>query len=183
MNPERIYRLILCISLISAGCSFFEPRESEPPSGREGRWDEPVSPGIVISNLNYAFQDENIEDYMSAFTSQFLFLADERDTLLFEPGTFTDWGFSIEEEVTGRIFAEAYSINLTFSDSLVDSTADLAHFYENYEFTVSAESQVYGKGLALFSLSRGEDGYWAIYEWQDFKKDTTDWGFLKGIHR
>ncbi len=168
-----------------AGCSLFDTGESEPPTGEEGRWTVPVSPGIVISNLRYGFEDENIENYGTAFAQEdFLFVADPGDTLLFPPGTFADWDFSTEMEVTAKIFDEAELITLSFSDSLVDSTADRADFYENYEFTISTQNPIYyGRGVALFSLRRDQDGCWAIYRWQDFRQDTTDWGVLKGTYR
>lgn len=172
----------LWVSLL-VGCSLFEPRQPEPPTGQEGRWNAPVSPGVVISNLEYAFEDQNIENYMTAFASDFVFTADDRDTLLFPSGTFSDWDYSVEREVAARIFDDADWIDLAFTDSLVDSTAERADFYENYEFTVSAQNPIYGRGLALFYLRREEDGYWAVFEWRDFRQDTTDWGVLKGTYR
>ena len=174
----------LATAVLLIGCSAFETRTPHDPSAPGGSWQEPTADTVVFINFQNALQEEIMTNYARCLAADFSFLADPKDTLLAEPGTFSDWDLPDELEVTQKILDQTGAVILAWEDSLDPSQADTAStFYKVYQIWLIADTTTYAHGLSRFGLVLGEDGYWAIQEWEDVRLDTTDWGELKGAYR
>ncbi len=182
----RKLKTILIVIILSTACNWFNPRNAENPREEESEWQEPVSPSIVISNLERAFEDRNIVNYSSSLSFDFMFYGDQADSTDVPPGIFNDWDFDVEIEVATKIFNIFSKINIYFEDSLKDSTGTEANFYEVYSMNLeSLDSTVIVKGLAHFQLLLDSTNLWSIVNWMDFNTDSLyiDWGILKANTR
>ncbi len=185
MVYKKIHLFLASIILLS-GCDWFHPREAEKPEEQESAWEEPLSPSLVLSNLEQAFEDRNIINYSASLFSDFEFFGDLSDSLYVNPGSFNDWYYNVEVEVATKIFNTFSSIELYFSDSLKDSTSTEAHFYSTYTMNLeSIDSSVVAKGLAYFHLTPDSMNRWSIVTWKDFRTDSIliDWGIVKALSR
>lgn len=170
------------LSLLFLNCGLFRTRSPQSPSGGGSVWQLPTIPSIVISNLKNSYEARNIENTLRSFSSNFIFLADPRDTLLAPRGKFANWNLSVETSVTNAIFGQGV-ITLIFSNPQENTSENTSLIYEDYELTIFSNPNLYGKGKAKFTLKKELDGLWYITLWEDTKVDTTDWGQIKGNFR
>lgn len=188
-TPELARGLTLA-TLLLAGCSLFSPRTPEPPSENPTPWNEPVSPTIVLANLDSAYEYRDLTSYMRSFDADsFSFQADPRDTS--DPAIavrYRGWSFDVEREVSSKIFAQSDSIRLDSLSVSADSSQE--HFgtseailYRRYHLRIYSAQARFARGIARFSLRSDQSGYWRIVRWEDVRTDTTDWGQLKGEFR
>jgi hypothetical protein len=181
------FLLLAALSGLLAGCGLFSPRTPEAPSENPTPWDEPILPAIVLSNLEAGYEWRDVTSYLRSFQADsFYFQADHRDTS--DPGTawrYRDWGFVVEQDVTTRILAESDSVTLDLSpsDEPDDIGVNEATLYRDYVLRLYRRPELYGRGIARFTLHRDLSGYWSIVRWEDFRADTTDWGEIKGLFR
>ncbi len=184
-TQARLFPLFTLYSLLStlylSGC-FFDTRNPAQPSGSGSDWQLPTSPDVVFGNFRSAYDAKNLTNYMRSFTSDFLFQADPRDTLLAPRGRYANWNFGVESQVTSSLFNQG-SVNLTFANPQGTTGENTADWYQDYELRISGAASLYARGKGHFLMRKDTDGFWAVYRWEDVKTDTTDWGQIKGTYR
>jgi hypothetical protein len=186
MKYKKFFQSLPLLFLLTT-CDWFEPGEAEKPWEEESKWLEPVSPSVVITNLQNSFENRNIINYTSSLSQDFMFFGDPSDSQYVPPGVFNDWTLEVEEEVATKIFNTFDSkIDLSFQDSLKDSTGSNANFYLTYNINLeSSDSATTVMGISHFELVRDSVNLWSISNWRDYRLDTLciDWGILKAMSR
>jgi hypothetical protein len=171
--------------LRAAGCDLFKPRESDIPGEEGASWSFPAEPDSVLFNLVAAYEERNVENYMTCFDSAFVFLADPYEANGPNAERYADWTYATEESVTTRLFAAQVtsgSISLQLTDSLRIESDTIATLYEHYQLSVRHPTLMAAQGTARLMMRRFGI-WWSIHEWQDIRADTTDWGEVKGQFR
>ncbi len=104
---------ISILLLISASC-IFSPKEGESvEDDTVGKWQEPVTPGIVIENLKVAFQDRDIDFYERCLHENYFYESPSTtDSLNAE-----SWSRSTDVLVMENLFADCTSFVFTQSSS------------------------------------------------------------------
>ena len=171
----------LLSAFLLAGC-FFDTRSPAAPSGGGSDWQLPTTPDGVFANFGNAYNGRNLTNYLRSFTSDFLFQADPRDTLLAPRGRYANWNSGVESQVTASLFNQG-SVALSFANPQGSTGEATADWYQDYELRISGAASLYARGRAHYLLRKDMDGFWAITRWEDIKTDTTDWGQLKGNYR
>jgi hypothetical protein len=173
---------ILLLGLFLLPGCFFDTRNPAQPSGSGSDWQLPTTPDVVFGNFRSAYDAKNLTNYMRSFTSDFLFQADPRDTLLAPRGRYANWNSGVESQVTSSLFNQG-SVNLTFANPQGTTGENTADWYQDYELRISGAASLYARGKGHFLMRKDTDGFWAVYRWEDVKTDTTDWGQIKGTYR
>lgn len=191
--------LFFCLS----GCKNpFKTRESEEPITKEGTWETPFLPEIVIQNLLHAYNEKVIGNLILCLSDSFKFSAPEDSIDAVTrglPELFANWNKSAEVSVTTSIFTtfrqnvDSISYVLFFdptpplSDDISDTVSVLLREYEilisNLK-SVPPETKL-AKGTATFYMRQTSLNWWSIYFWGD-RPDTSggyDWGAFKAEFR
>ncbi len=191
-------RLLALLLLLILGCTNpFSSRESEPPIGDNGTFIQPVTPQIVLFNLENTYKEFIVTNYMMCLDSNFFFKydfvvrqIDERDS---------GWYYSEEMRLIESSFnslladsAELLSLSLSplidQQDQAFDTTAIL---YRSYTLThidnftdSSADTTIY-LGTSIFTMSENEQGLWSIIRWEDQHQNTNipSWADYKNGYR
>lgn len=193
---------VLWLIILAAGLtceSPFSTREAQPPLSNVINWLPPTDPRLVLENLCNAIQNCNVAYYIRCLHDQFTFVADENEVSNHNPDAwkFKDWNFQIEQEVMTRmfnLFRDTIRVdNQTIEMSLdrteqadIESPHDSTRLYRDYEIRIYHSYPEYPtllKGTSIFIMKEDAGGFWSISTWEDIKRDTLDWGALKGIFR
>jgi len=186
-----------------SGCKNpFKTRESEEPVTREGTWETPFRPEIVIQNLLHAYNEKIIGNFILCLSDSFRFSAPEDSIKAVQDNReelFANWNKSAEVSVTTSIFTtfrqnvDSISYVLFFdptppiSDDISDTVAVLLREYEiiiSDLKSVPPETKP-AKGTATFYMRQTSLNWWSIYFWGDIP-DTSggyDWGAFKAEFR
>ncbi len=195
--------LCLLLPLLLTGCdAIFGTREPEPPKDDIGRslWQQPTSPGIVLTNLKNAFLERNEENYLRSLVDStsservFVYIPSQEASVS-NPGAFEGWGLNEERVYINLLFSETSlpvgalsSLEFTrFEEPSIPS--DSALFEEIYELDLEHSLEnvpTKFTGIAKFRMARSSDGSWSIYRWEDItfssESDTLNlptWSELK----
>lgn len=190
--------LVFLFFVLSLTCENpFTTREPEPPDQQNpSSFVSPSEPERVFINLQLAFQERNVENYMRSFVDstrsgrRFEFVPDQ-GVATTQPGTFSNWNLDAERRYLVQLF-QATSVdsvtNLSFSEDSRTETAMTATITQNYTLIVrhSRQSQNFGteiRGQSRFLLESNDTGDWAIYRWEDFKtfEANPSWTELKAF--
>ncbi len=173
-----------------AGCSLFEPREPEPPSQSSSNFRPPTTPDIVISNLQNAITQKNLQNYISCFSSPannlrgFTFVPSQG--LAIQLGSWTyEREYAFMQELISNAQPNGFcnllltpKTSLIFSDS-VDYTFDYTFTFE----TLPSENfPSTAHGNLEFKIGVDNSGTWSIYYWDDNElPNSTDntWSSFK----
>ena len=125
--------------------------------------------------------------YMNAFTEDFVFHPDGRDSLTLvqqDPTVFDDWTYQTEQQVTQVIFNRYTARNVSFAtaESTVVVPGSVVVLDEEYDLTVDAERY---QGRAEFQMRLTGDE-WRIFTWIDRRlsgSTFSSWSLLKGENR
>ncbi|NIP42534.1 MAG: hypothetical protein GWO41_09400, partial [candidate division Zixibacteria bacterium] len=90
------------ILLFLACASPFDSRDSEPPITDRGTFIQPVSPQIVLFNLENSYKELIITNFMQSLDSNFLFIFDFVTGI--PPEGDSGWTYSEELRLTELIF-------------------------------------------------------------------------------
>ncbi len=188
--------VVACLLFLSACGNPFSTREPEPPESGGSNFINPSSPDVVFINLQIALQERNVENYVRSFVDtsrsqqRFEFIADQ-GVMATQPGTFLNWSLEDERRYLQQLFQATPAdsvIRLNFDLDNRSETASTATLTQTYTLEVrhrlqseSAPADI--RGQATFFLERNETGDWAIFRWQDFKVNTSDfsWSELKAF--
>jgi hypothetical protein len=188
--------LVLCTGL---NCEDpFSTREPEPPEEQGGStFINPSSPDVVFINVQLAFSEKNVENYIRSFVDstrsarRFLFVPDV-GVVANRAGILLNWTLEEERRYLSQVF------QATPQDSLVSiqffeenrtqttNTAILTHDYSIFVNHTRKDEQVpvEFKGQAKFWLEQNEIGNWAIYRWEDFSNRVDPpWSELKAFFK
>ncbi|RMF67091.1 MAG: hypothetical protein D6743_05445 [Calditrichaeota bacterium] len=193
LNLTGLTLAAFALSLLAACANPFSTREPEPPEQNQSGFINPSIPEIVFINLQLAFQERNVENYMRSFVdttrsqNRFVFVPD-RGVAATNPGTFDNWTLENERLYLFQLFqatpAGAFS-NLQFTEQSRTEGPDMATFTQNYEIEVRHSLQANNvptvfRGQSKFWLEKDQTGAWAVYRWEDFTNGVDpSWSELK----
>lgn len=191
-------RLLPLLILVILGCTDpFSSRESQPPIGNNGTFIQPVTPQIVLFNLENTYREYIVSNYMMCLDSNFFFKydfvirqIDERDT---------GWHYSEElrliESSFNSLLADSMArLILSLSplpeqqDQAFDTTAILYRSYTLIHISnvtdSSADTTEY-LGTSIFTMIENEQGLWSIICWEDQHQNTLipSWADYKNGYR
>ena len=178
-----------------AACSLFEPREAEPPSQSNDRWQPPYSPQAVVNNIAWNLEDRNIFNYTNCLDTSFVFTPDPADVSEFG-GSYdlSDWSYSDEQVNIQQLFVTAEGDTTLPEDSLVSvimtsvagypdepvpsgSTDVYREYYVFFAGSSFCSESLPGRGIARLSMLEDEFGLWWVYHWEDNRPESPDSSF------
>ncbi len=199
---KRLYPIILIILVAVSGClkNPFDTRGGQQPAGATGSWETPATPEVMITNLMYAYNEKNIQNYQDCFDSGFVFSAFEDSIEAEAQGNgylFQFWDKAVEITTTENIFT-TFSQNGNYLDLTMSISSDnpdnigdtLAVLYRNYTLTIIKSDSLQidtteAEGLASFTLNQSSLNLWTIYLWEEIPSGRSgyDWGDFKAEYR
>lgn len=182
----KIFAAALII-LVLVGCADpFSSRTSEPPIGDAGTFVQPVSPQIVLINLQKSYEELIVANFMRCLDSNFVYHYDFAENQA--TTSDTSWALNDEVRVTESIFnnfiadsTQALRLTLqNLSGQQDQSFGDSAVLYRSYVVSVIAD---YGTeaadttqytGTSTFTMTENQQGLWSIKIWEDHHEATDD---------
>ena len=205
--PDRLFHISLLSFLLMgyfcfSGCKNpFKTRNSPPPEFREGTWETPAEPKIVLQNLLHAYNEKVIGNFIQCLCDSFAFSAREDSIDAVDrglPELFASWDKSVEISVTTSIFntsrqnPDSFDYVVSFlsthpPDEVDDTLAVLSRVYElfiSYSKATPPET-TFAKGTATFYMRQTSFSWWSIYFWSDIPAETEedDWADFKAKFR
>jgi hypothetical protein len=189
--------LLICI-LILAGCADpFSGRESEPPISDAGTYIQPVTPQIVLFNLEQSYKELLVSNYLLCLDSSFFFKydfvvrqIDENDSgwLYMDEIRLTESLFNNRLADTMLSTSMALSVLAEQNDQAFDTMAIL---YRSYTITAIDNSNESNPdtseyvGTSIFTMIENEQGLWSIIRWEDQHQNTNtpSWADYKNGYR
>lgn len=206
MRPVPASVLLAASALLTASCSFFDPRDPDAPDPDTGApWQQPTSPATVVINLTNGLEYLDLDNCMDCCDTSFTFLADPLD--IDEYGgswNFEDWDYGVEQNTLDNIFAAVVgsgypadsllSVTMTAVSGYPDPAAptDSAEIWRDYEIVIAGSE--YGGwdrpalGRTRLSLVEDDFGLWYLTAWEDIRPedytgDHWTWGVVKAGYR
>jgi hypothetical protein len=166
---------ILAVAVFAACVTGPDNDEAGPP------WSPVDSSWKVIENLEYAYNNMNLDLYMSCFRSDFEFhlLEVNWQNYGFDESACqcsTWWGYDLEQQFHESMFNQAYGIDLVLSGTSQvpwsgDSTGESLQLYRVFDLKVytveTLEDGYRASGGAIFICRQDADGEWYIWQWWD----------------
>lgn len=189
---------LIFVVLLLAGCADpFSSRESQPPTSDAGTFIQPVSPQIVLINLQKSYEELIVANFVRCLDSNFLYHYDFAESQVSEFDTA--WLFSEELRITESIFSIFLSdstlsleLNLqTLTDRQDESYGDSAVLYRSYTLSIitdldnqAADTAQY-VGTSTFTMLENQQGLWNIITWEDHHQatDNLSWTDYKNGYR
>jgi hypothetical protein len=185
---------VFCLAL--SGCTLFETRSPEEPSGGAVPFQQPTSKDIVVANFKNAISQRSEYNFISCF--------DTSGAYVFEPSAEARPNFSgswtLDDE--RRTFVAMLSkispvarFNVLFANSefsLLNSGADSVLFTADYILRADHSDSLLvptrAAGTLTFTIAANrENGLWSIRRWTDSRSESDSagvtWSFLKGYFR
>lgn len=173
------------------GCGLFDTRSVEPPTEIRSTFIQPTSPDLVLTNLNYAVTEKNLDNYMRCFVDtnfslrRFRFFPDAFSQSSFP--VFNNWNLNSERAYYSNLisFTEPGSSSNLFPDDIIISTSiDSAILDMSYILIFNHNRQNVAKetkGKLRFIMGTDSRGLWSIHSWYDFIDDNNDttWSAIK----
>jgi len=170
----------------------FATRDPEPPVSSQSAWVIPVSPEMVLSNLQKAIKEKSVEYYIrcltdSSYSSKVFKFSPDPEVSAQYSGIFTNWTTQKEESVVRQVFSlvpddSTCSLDMTLASETVAS--DSALLVVDYTLKIGHTGTVLTtgvfKGRSEFWLAPDVRGEWSIYNWIDHRtSDSEPWSLLK----
>ena len=186
------YNLLVFIFLISLNsCGLFDTRDVQAPSQPRSTFTQPTSPDIVISNLNFAIAEKNVDNYIRCFvdsafsTKRFRFFPDAVSVASYP--VFNGWSLSNERSYYNNLVtltnenssSNLFLSNISFSTG-IDSTVVDSDYILVFDHNRQNIAKV-TKGKLRFIMSPDNRSLWSIHSWFDFIETSADttWSNLK----
>ena len=189
--PRRRRALGIFLFLM-AGCGLFGPRDPEPPNQSSLNFLPPTEPSIVVTNLQDAVDQKNVQNYVSCFADpskggrSYVFIPSAEASAQYGPA-LSGWTATQEQSYFQNLVAKSpstafSSLTLTNKDSLV--TSDSVVYGYHYIFTFGHNDPGFpqtAQGNLQFTIATDKNNFWSITRWVDFKtgNDIT-WSVFKG---
>ncbi|KAA0211462.1 MAG: hypothetical protein OZ913_05190 [Ignavibacteriaceae bacterium] len=185
--------ILLFVSLIFlvGSCGLFDTRSVEPPSDPRSNYSPPTSPDIVLTNLQFAIAEKNLNNYISCFSDSVLtgkvfhFVADLSTNAQYP--ILSNWNFQQEKIYYTNLISQTdiqSSSNLFLSNPQAITTPDSVIYDADYVLVYFHNDPSVAKnfnGKLRFTMFQDSRNLWSITRWQDFKNDSGDttWSELK----
>jgi len=176
--------IFYCI-LLSCNNPFQTRTPEKPPPG--GVAIKPAnSAENVLYNMRVSFDSLSVQDYLDAFSEDFVFVPDPADSQLYENDFRSVWNKEKETDYVTNLFTEirsdslgGRSVSIPISNYKFKPGEDM---YE-YNYVIEIKNAVIDtlRGRAWVYLKEYPDGKWYIYHWVDHRVqvDTQTWGYLR----
>ncbi|HEQ99045.1 MAG TPA: hypothetical protein ENO22_06870 [candidate division Zixibacteria bacterium] len=190
------YALTLILIFIACA-SPFDSRESELPTNDRGTFIQPVSPQVVLFNLENSFKELIITNFMQSLDSNFFFLYDFVTGS--PPEGDSGWAHSEELRLTELIFNNFQAdsgaeiiLSLTplqnQADQSYDTTAVLYRSYSLQAVKTGSGGQIDTTeylGTSIFTMVENNQGLWSLLTWEDRHQSTNipSWADFKNGYR
>jgi len=174
--------------VLISGCGL---RDVEAPVDPRSNFVPPTSPDLVITNIQSAIIERNINNYLACFTDsnfstrRFLYTADAASQSQYP--IFRFWSLNNERyyytSLTSLTPTQSIS-NLLLSNISFTPASDTAVFDADYvirfEHTKQNVPRVF-QGKFRFIMASDTRNLWSIHNWTDFKRNDSDttWSVLK----
>jgi len=201
--------VVSCTAVFVGGCSDSGAGpESEHPPDPEFR--DRTSPENVMYNLELAYEEMNVDEYLDCLSDDFTFYPDEDDVQNPELEIPAEWYKSDEADMHANMFgdgSDVESIQLILTNVSVehdpgipeDPSDDVYIYVEDVELRVN----LYG-GLTYLATAdseyhfrvdvdqQGEEGeiWWEVYRWYELggrrgsgDREASSWGSIKAMYR
>jgi hypothetical protein len=189
--PGRLKLLAVVALLCLNSCGLFDTRDVQAPSQPRSTFTQPTSPDIVISNLNFAIVEKNIDNYMRCFVDsafslrRFRYFPDAVSVASYP--VFNGWSLNNErtyynnlvtltnENASSNLFLSNVSFSTGIDSTVVDS--DYILVFDHNRQNIARVT----KGKLRFIMSPDNRSLWSIHSWYDFIETSTDttWSNLK----
>ena len=179
---------LLAAMVWCGGCDLFQTRDPESPTASNTTRTPPVTPDIVLTNLQAAIREHNTDNYMRCFVDTtiagappFAFAASGDFQGIFrnwqledERRYFQNLGAPVINAIPALTFANRQEINRTSTTD--EYTMDYLLYYPHQQQSITQEVRGY---MHLYLQTDGQHG-WSIYRWEDTRtvSDST-WSYLK----
>lgn len=188
---QKNLNIILITLVLFQSCGLFDSRSVEPPTVSRSTYTPPTSPGIVITNLNFAIAEKNLDNYMRCFVDsafsvrRFKYFPDavsqssypvfQTWSLYNERIYFSNLITATDPVASSNLFPDNLNVNTAIDSAIVDM--DYILIFNHNRGNVPKEV----KGKLRFIMGTDTRGLWSVHSWYDFingNNDTT-WSFLK----
>lgn len=182
---------VVFVAVLFASCGLFDTRDVQTPNQPRSTFQQPTSPDIVLSNLNFAIAEKNVDNYMrcfvdSAFSARrFTFSPDAVSASSYP--VFQGWNLNSERLYYNNLVTltnESSSSNLFLSNvtftSGIDSTVIDSDYILVFDHNRQSTARV-TRGKLRFIMSPDSRSLWSIHSWLDFIESSSDttWSYLK----
>lgn len=188
---RRFKKLPVLILIFYCGCGLFESRTVEPPTEVRSTFTQPTSPDIVLSNLNFAITEKNLDNYMRCFVDsgfsnkRFSFIPDAVSQTAYP--VFLNWTLNSERiyfsnlisftnvSSPSNLFLSKINFNTGIDSAVIDSDYILVFNHDRQNIAKIT------KGRLRFVMSPDVRSLWSIHSWSDFIEENNDttWSVLK----
>ena len=183
---RHIALVVLSSSAVLQSCDLFQTRLPDPPSQGTSCNQTPADHTIVLSNLQCAIVENNVENYMKCFVDTnyrpytYLSSSDVQQS-------FVGWNLESERRYfqnmgTSLGGTSLFSDSITNSNSIPGSPASEVYYLSYTLYVPHHDPQAPRLVRGSMELYMIEDSLhrWSIYKWVD-KRITSDssWSYLK----
>lgn len=206
MRTRSRTSLLVLALVLSAACSFFDPRDpADPDPGGDIPWTQPFSPSTVVINWVNSMEGRDVDYCMNCCDTSYAFLADPLDIEEYGGSyNFADWDYYVEQNTLGNIFAAVQgsgypddslvSVTMTAVPGYPDPAApdSITDIWRDYVI-ILAGSEDGGwdrpaMGRVRFTMVQDEVGLWRMSAWEDIRPegytgDNFTWGRVKVTYR
>ena len=182
----------MILSVIFFGsCGLFDSRSVEPPTVSRSTYTPPTSPYIVMTNLNFAIAEKNLDNYMRCFVDsnfsprRFSYFPDAVSQASYP--VFMNWNLYNERIYFSNLItstdpnsaANLFPDNLTVNNAIDSAVADMDYILVFNHNRGNVPKEV--KGKLRFIMGTDSRGLWSVHSWYDFINENNDttWSFLK----
>jgi len=178
--------------LFTRGCTLFETREPEPPSQTSSGFRPPIGADIVITNLQSAIEQKNLQNYTSCFSNParsprgFTFVATTQARAQYS--ILDSWDYDKEQAYMNNLISRkapnGFSSLLLIQKSQFSSSDSVVLAYD-YIFTFEHNDPGFpnstGTGELQFTIAPDNASFWYIHRWVDIPTTSSiTWSSFKG---
>jgi hypothetical protein len=180
-------RHILFILLIVVLTACFQIRPVEPPSSSASRWVSPTDYQILLSNLQTAVSQGNVQNYVRCFNQDSLRFNPAANLINNNENVWQNWAIQDEQVYFENVIADlsvssGNSLSLTETD-LQDVTADSLKYVGDYILRMNHSDTTLTKlfrGQLQLMIKLNAFNEWEIHRWTDIEIFAdSSWSELK----
>lgn len=180
-----VYILLVVVTTFGLGC--FRTREVEPPVTTSSDWVSPTDYTILLSNLERAVGQRNVQNYLRCFRQEELDFQPSTPVLTGNEILWNDWSWQDEQAWFNNVIAD---LGLNSGNSLSLQQVDLQSFNSDslryigdYELIMNhtdTSLTVQFRGQLEFLCKVNEFNEWEISRWTDYEtRVDSSWSRLK----
>lgn len=188
---KKLNIILLFILILFQSCGLFDSRSVEPPTESRSTFTPPTSPNLVITNLNFAIAEKNLDNYMRCFVDsnfsvrRFRYIPDAVSQSSYP--VFLSWGLYNERIYFSNLITATdpnsasnfFPDNMTINTAIDSAIADMDYILIFNHSRSNVPKEV--KGKLRFVMGTDTRGLWSVHSWYDFIDESADttWSFLK----